>query len=906
MTNENDQIIRTEIKAMWAFLRDSGWFSHEFFTRERTSSMHPSQRVSRIQQTLGAARSAQEDLEKMSRLLSSRVIDRVLEIENRIRETDCFNELLEILERLLTAVDEFKNEPRFASFYGDLFSVYLLILFRSSIPGQNSPFIRLMLQNLIRRKAIEIDRGMERILFSRIQNRLTVALITKRYDMFVLIVRGLKILFRGAIDFRTHGTAPLRLAELVAGLLVKHGIKLSEVTDIVTAGGDLGAIPDGIYVLTERLRDESFIRLQHCSLNRSALVAWELMRLLQKQGDNTVVAASLCSPLSFTTLTPNDTSSFFATSQAGLRESLQGYVKITPLKSLAAVISEIQNSGTEDLNLLVMSLDELFASVARKIGPRIVRKIAAQRSNRELISVDFSRIAESLEKGGFVIPRHFSLATREMGTGVREICELLMIAESNEVSPTLSQQLMGVVDSYADRIAMDLNMASSGIEEERPHYVAIASMMAFDRHFQSLFRKIRQRMGNPFVPVLCTDTLEQEFLTAKHLFEMYMNPAEADERLDYVREASSIEHALQVLAHHGTEEETFSFSSLMESVTTAIAEGNMLPGNLVLVGADNEAALRAVSKAVQYGLLRRVALIGDPQDIMREMQRTDIPLDPYQDNRVEIIPIEPQAVDFQIKKKSIIEVLCRFLSQNSDFFIMKGSVDTASLLQQALSIYSVPPVPSKLGWLPKRRMASHTALHVLPDGRFFAVSDAAVNPGFRNADELMTVIENQVEVVRKVVSAKTTLKVAIVTAVEKETSAIPATHLAAETARRSGDLEKRYAPMIVEGPLSFDLATVPSVAKEKHYTGRILGDANCLVGTDINTANVLYKMLSRTMGSLGLLVDNCAIITAGPDSIPIVLTSRGDTAKTKLNSILLALAYSRRIQVCRKCVPIRA
>lgn len=95
----------------------------------------------------------------------------------------------------------------------------------------------------------------------------------------------------------------------------------------------------------------------------------------------------------------------------------------------------------------------------------------------------------------------------------------------------------------------------------------------------------------------------------------------------------------------------------------------MSPGNLVLVGADNEAALRAVSAAVHYGLLQRVALIGDPTDIMRAMQRTDIPLDPNRDNRVEIVPINPQAVDFQSKKKSMIEILGRFLSQNSDFFM---------------------------------------------------------------------------------------------------------------------------------------------------------------------------------------------------------------------------------------------
>lgn len=674
MTNENDRIIRAEINAKCELLKDCGWLSREFFTRGRTPSLHPSQRVTRIQQTLAAARSAQRDLARMSRLLTSGVIDRVFEMENRIRRTDSFNELLEILQKLLTAVHEFKNEPRFASFCGDLFSVYLLILSRSSLPGRRSLFIKLMLQNLLRRKAIETDSSMERTLLARIQNRLTVALITKRYDMFVLITRGLKILFRGALGFRIHGTEPLKLAQLVAELLVRHEIRLSDVSDIVTSGGDIGTVPDGIYVLTKRLRDESFIRLQHCSLNRSALLAGELTKLLQKQGANSAVAASLCSPLSFATLTPNDTNTFFATSPVGLRQSLEGYVKVTPLKSLVAVISEIQNSGTEDLNLLVMTLDELFASVARKIGPLIVRKMAAQRTNRQLVNVGLSRIIKVVKQEGPVIPKDFALASREMGTGVRETCELLMIAESNEVSPTLSKQLVGVVDSYADMIAMHLNMASSGTEEERPHYVAIASMMLFDGHFQSLFRKIRQRMGNP---VLCTDTLEHEFLTAKHLFETHMNPAGADERLDYVKEASGIEHVLQVLTHHGSEDEILSFSSLMESVTTAIAQGNMSPGNLVLVGADNEAALRSVSTSVQYGLLRRVALIGDPRDIMTAMQRTDIPLDPSHNNRVEIIPIDPASGDFQSKKKPMIEILRRFLSQNSNFFIMKGSIDTA-------------------------------------------------------------------------------------------------------------------------------------------------------------------------------------------------------------------------------------
>jgi len=233
---------------------------------------------------------------------------------------------------------------------------------------------------------------------------------------------------------------------------------------------------------------------------------------------------------------------------------------------------------------------------------------------------------------------------------------------------------------------------------------------------------------------------------------------------------------------------------------------------------------------------------------------------------------------------------------------MKGSLDTAGILHEALALYKSNGGTAGSEKPAVKRLASHTALFVLPDGRFFALSDAGVNPGFRNADALLRAIENQIDVVRKVVDAKKELKVAIITAVEKETAAIPSTLLAAETEQRAHELEGRYGPLIVEGPLSFDLATVPEVAEEKHYSGRIMGDADCLVGTDINTANVLYKMLSKTMGSLGLIVDNGGIITAGPGTVPIVLTSRGDTAQTKFNSILLALAYASRGQEGRQPV----
>ncbi len=751
-----------------------------------------------------------------------------------------------------------------------------------------------MLKNIIQRKAHELDREQLDSSLSTLAEKTTIALLAKRYAVYVLASRGLKVLFNVEIDFRTYGKSPEELALQITNFLVKNGVRLAEVTDLVCGGGDLGPLPDGIYNLTERVRDESWKRMQNSSLNRGPLIAWELKRILELQKDGGHINASLCSPLSFATITADDVDSLAKERRFELSGGLKGFVKITPLSATAALLSEIENIKPENLNLLVMTLDDLFASVVRKTGPHIVRELAAQDANQALRKFDFARIVESLNQEGFTIPPHFRLAARDMGTGVGEICELLMIAESGRVSSSLSRSLMRVVDTYARHVAMMLQMACAGEPYERPHFIAVTSMRAIDPNFRQLFGKIRDRIDIPYTPVMCLYSFEHEYMIANHLFEVYVNPAEADGRLDVAVEARSMKQALQVLESSAVKESAFSFSSLLDEVTESISEGKLKPANFVLAGADNEDALIAVSEAKELGLIGRLALIGDPQETAEAIARTKVPLSPGSDPNVEIISIDPLATDPVDKKKSMAAVFREFIENHPEFVVMKGSLDTPVILRQALSIYKPGSGPGGPETTSSKRVASHTALFVLPNGRFFALSDAAVNPGFKSADDLLKVVENQVNVIRNVVETRRTLKVAIITAVEKETSAIPTTVLAAETQSRAQELQKRYGPLIVEGPLSFDLATVPGVAEEKDYHGQIQGDADCLVATELNTANVLYKTLSKTVASLGLQVDNGGIITAGPGTVPIVLTSRGDTAQTKLNSILIALTYSLR------------
>ena len=72
------------------------------------------------------------------------------------------------------------------------------------------------------------------------------------------------------------------------------------------------------------------------------------------------------------------------------------------------------------------------------------------------------------------------------------------------------------------------------------------------------------------------------------------------------------------------------------------------------------------------------------------------------------------------------------------------------------------------------------------------------------------------------------------------------------------------------------------IANEKHYKGAIRGTADILIMPDIDAGNVLYKSLTTQSGA------TCAgVILCG--DMPLVLTSRGDSARSKLASISLAV-----------------
>jgi len=90
---------------------------------------------------------------------------------------------------------------------------------------------------------------------------------------------------------------------------------------------------------------------------------------------------------------------------------------------------------------------------------------------------------------------------------------------------------------------------------------------------------------------------------------------------------------------------------------------------------------------------------------------------------------------------------------------------------------------------------------------------------------------------------------------------------------------------LVDGPMALDVALDRYSAEIKGFTSPVAGDADCLLFPNIDAANVFYKTNSKLCNA------EMSGVIAGA-KVPVVVSSRGDSEKTKLNSIALASLLS--------------
>jgi len=208
--------------------------------------------------------------------------------------------------------------------------------------------------------------------------------------------------------------------------------------------------------------------------------------------------------------------------------------------------------------------------------------------------------------------------------------------------------------------------------------------------------------------------------------------------------------------------------------------------------------------------------------------------------------------------------------------LMKGSLHTDELMGE---------VVSRANGLRTSRRISHVFVMDVPTyHRPLLITDAAINIA-PSLDEKVDIVQNAIDLAHIIGIPEP--KVAILSAVETVNPKIQSTLDAAALCKMADRGQIKGG--ILDGPLAFDNAVSIVAAKTKGIKSAVAGHAEILVVPDLESGNMVAKQLEYLANAL------TAGIVLGT-RVPIVLTSRADSAETRTASCVIAalIAHANR------------
>ncbi len=205
--------------------------------------------------------------------------------------------------------------------------------------------------------------------------------------------------------------------------------------------------------------------------------------------------------------------------------------------------------------------------------------------------------------------------------------------------------------------------------------------------------------------------------------------------------------------------------------------------------------------------------------------------------------------------------------------LMKGSLHTDELMAAVVS--------SASGLRTERRI-SHAYLMDVPGyPRPLIITDAAIN--------IEPTLEDKADILRNAIDLAHVIgierpNVAILAAVETVNPRMRTTLDAAALCKMADRGQIEGATL--DGPLAFDNAISEAAARDKGIVSPVAGHADILLVPDLEAGNMVAKQLTFLAGA-----DAAGIVLGA--RVPIVLTSRADSVRTRIASCAIAVLLAR-------------
>jgi|TARA_B110000037_G_scaffold174943_1_gene199352 phosphotransacetylase len=278
------------------------------------------------------------------------------------------------------------------------------------------------------------------------------------------------------------------------------------------------------------------------------------------------------------------------------------------------------------------------------------------------------------------------------------------------------------------------------------------------------------------------------------------------------------------------------------------------PVHAVIVNAGKAVSIESTKQAVDEDLISPV-FVGDKKII--EKLADDIK---WNISKYEIIdePIE----------NNTAPIAAKLASEEKVKIIVKGHIHTDILMKAVLK--------RDLNLIGKKRLSHVWHMTLEKNDKPFIITDGALNV-LPKLETKMHILNNSIDFAKRIGISKP--KVSILSATEEVLESVPSSIDAKELTERA---KNEGIDADVFGPMAFDNSVSENAAKIKGIKNTVAGKTDILLVPNVEAGNGLVKMMIYFMGA-------CAAGVVVGGKVPVVITSRADSAPARLASIAAAI-----------------